>query len=327
VSPAERPLRWAKRLLHAGAPTPKFTLACVVDAQPRFYPELVLWLTCVQRHLPPTLFRPVVYIADGVPDELTRWVTAKGVETRRFEPPIPTAPHCNKIVPFLDARGSDYVVVTDADVYFVGDISVFFRSRRIRAVPNSHNVPPPRIFRRVLEQAGYGRRYRPGLSLLPGPEGGRETFVANLNGGLIALPRAVMRAFAPIWLERARWLDARRALLESWSVHVDQVAFALATEDCGEEMEFLPAQASAIPQILPQLETVLAFHLSSAHAPQFPALFTPSHRLDVSTFAPAATTSVARLNAAIDLALAEIEALPAARAALPTFLNPNWRRP
>ena len=41
---------------------PKFVLCCVLDANPRFYVEIVLWVLCAKRYLPADYFHLIVYL-------------------------------------------------------------------------------------------------------------------------------------------------------------------------------------------------------------------------------------------------------------------------
>lgn len=253
-------------------------LACVVDSHPRFWVELILWVLCVTRNLSSLTILPVVYVVGTMPTELSDWVRAQGVEIRRVEPLLTASPHCNKIIPFgedwkLHPWAPTDVAVVDVDLFFLSDPVPFLRSSRFRAPPNNHNVPAPRIWRDVLDACGLCHPYRPGLSLLPGESGVRETHVNNICASFIVAPIAGVRSFAQVWEKWARWLLDNRAVLDRWAVHVDQVSFALAMEEMGEDVEHLPATLNAILHLLPELETPVALHLSTGHIPSFPQAF------------------------------------------------------
>jgi hypothetical protein len=79
---------------------PKFTLCCVVDADPRFYVEAVLWVLCVTNLLPARRFKPIVYAVGPVPRDLVRWIELNGVEVRPANGLLEGSPHCNKLIPF-----------------------------------------------------------------------------------------------------------------------------------------------------------------------------------------------------------------------------------
>ncbi len=302
-----------------------FTLCCVVDAHPRFYVEFILWTICVRNHLPDTI-QPVAYFVGAVPADLVAWAQSNGIEVRRLEQVVVGSPHCNKIGPFFDDYRSDYTVVTDADLFFVDDPSPFFSSWRFRAPPNNHSVPPPRIFRSILEASGLGRPYRPGMAVCPGGHGIRETHINNICGSLVAAPRERREEFASTWKKWADWLIENRILLERWGVHVDQVGFAVAMEDMEEDVEFLPAQLNTILHIFKEVELPCAFHLSSAHVPQYPGRFNGDSTMNTDAVSEEMASSIEILNASIVDAIDVIGSLASTRDHRDKFLNPAWRR-
>lgn len=302
------------------------TLATVIDRHPRFWVELVLWALCARRSLPDRDFHLLVYFIDEAPPDLAEWLGRQGIESRVTSPLVPASPHCNKIRPFLDAHPSDHVMVTDADVYFVADPAALVTRHAIQAAPNNHGNPPGIVFRKLLEAAGLGHAYKPGVSLMPNSAGGRETYRNNISAGVVGMPAAVTADFASLWLEKVRWLVDHRALLGAWGIHVDQVGFALAMAERDEEVLFLPPQMNIVLHLLPQLDTAYAFHLTSAHVPEFPARFLPGGELSDEGVSPPMKLSLGALNACIAHAREEILRLPSTRAHVEMFLNPAWRR-
>jgi hypothetical protein len=305
---------------------PTFDLCCVIDAHPRFHVESVLWATCAIRSLPADRFHLIAYLVGALPDDLVDWLVSHGVETRTTEPVVPGSPHSNKIAPFLDVHAADWVMVTDADLYIVEDPSPLFGAPRFRAPPNNHSVPPSHILRDVLAATGLPRPFRPGIALYPGVDGLRETHINNINGGCIAAPSDRAQLLGSAWRRWADWLVARRALLDRWPGHVDQVAFALALEELGEDVEHLPPQANTILHSLQDYATSYAFHLSSGHIPDFPRRFHEDRTLRTDDLAPGMRDAVARLNDCIRDAARVIKSLPSTRDHLDKFLNPAWVR-
>lgn len=115
-----------------------FTLCCVIDAHPRFYVELILWILCLKRCLPLDRYRPIVYFIDPAPQDLLEWLRFAKVETRRMATFVEGSPHCNKIVPFLDRYETDCTIVCDADLFFVDDpFSLFTSWRFLRTTQQS----------------------------------------------------------------------------------------------------------------------------------------------------------------------------------------------
>lgn len=310
-----------------GSPGPtKLTLCCVIDNKPRFYVELVLWAICAKRQLPSDRFQIVVYFVNTAPHDLVDWVKAQEIEVRHVGSAIAGSDHCNKIAPFLDARGTECTIVCDADLFFVGDPACLLTSSRFRAPPNNHCNPPPRIFQAILAASGLGRAYRPGVALYKDASGLRETHINNISGGFVAAPGHRSQEFAQLWMKWARWLIEHRDLMERWAIHVDQVAFALAMEELQEDVEFLPPQINAILHILEDLASVYAFHLTSAHIPQFPQRFNLDRTLKVDGVADGVADAIDRLNGCIRKAVEIINHLPSTKQHTEKFLNPHWRR-
>ena len=106
--------------------------------------------------------------------------------------------------------------------------------------------PPAHIFRTILLASGLNRPYRPGISLFKGIDGRRETHINNVSAGIIVAPSRRANELARRWKKWALWLVKIEICSDGWAVHVDQVAFALALEELGEDVEFLPPQVNAI---------------------------------------------------------------------------------
>lgn len=303
-----------------------FSVACVVDRHPRFYTELILWAECVARYLPSSFKKIVYFVEHEVPD-LSIWLSDRGFETRISERLVPASPHCNKIAPFLDRFESDYALVCDVDLFFVADPSPLFRSDRIRAAPNNHCNPPLHIFKLLLDAAGMSDRpIRPGVSLFLGHAAQRETHINNLNAGIVGIPTPLCIEVAKAWLHWGRWLVDRADILGQWKMYMDQVALCLAMEQLGLDIEFLPPQVNCILELLPQVATVYAFHLTSAHIPDYADKFSSDRTLQPNAFPKGLTQSIVLLNDCILRAAAVIEQLPSTRDHMVTFLNPQWRR-
>lgn len=288
--------------------------------------ELVLWVICAQRHLPQDQFRLIVYFIGEPPQDLANWIGRLDVEIRQTSTLIPASPHCNKIIPFLDDHRSDWVSVTDADMFFVDDPSGLFLSHRFRAPLNNHCNPPPEIFKTIMAATGMGRPYRPGFALFKGAGGLRETQINNICGSFIASPRDRIGTFGSTWLKWANWLVANRNLMDRWGIHVDQVGFALAMEDMGEDVEFLPPQANTILHSLEEMVTPYAMHLSTGHVPLFPKRFNEDRTLRTEDVPDGMAEAIGRLNICILEASDVIHNLPSTRDHFDKFLNPAWRR-
>jgi hypothetical protein len=304
---------------------PTFALCCVVDAHPRFFVECVLWVLCATRNLP-AHYKPIVYASSEVPQDLLDWVRGRGIEVLPVAQVVEGSPHANKIAPFFDAHGADFTVVCDADLYWVADPTELLTSDRVRAAPNNHCCPPPRIFQSILAASGLNRPYRPGMALFKGSEGIRETHINNISAGIVISPRHRSRALAEKWRKWAMWLVGNRSLLEAWAVHVDQVGFALAMEELGEDVELLCPHVNTVLYLLGEISTCYALHLTTGHIPQFPQMFNPDRTLVMKGLAAGVRAALERLNQRIVEAVEVIRYLPSTRDHLDKFLNPRWQR-
>ena len=305
---------------------PTCTLCCVVDEHPRFHVELVLWALCARRHLPQDTFRCVVYTVGDVPADLIAWVQSLGISTQRTETVVEGSPHANKIAPFFYNHLTDLIAVCDTDLFFVDDPIGLLKSDRFRAAPNNACNPPAHIFRTILLASGLNRPYRPGISLFRGIDGRRETHINNVSAGIIVAPSRRANELARRWKKWALWLVENRNLLDRWAVHVDQVAFALALEELGEDVEFLPPQVNAILHLLEEVSSCIAVHLTTGHIPSFPERFNADRTLKADGLSEGVAEALERLNRSILDATKKIAELRSTREHYDKFLNPFWTR-
>jgi len=303
-----------------------YTFSCILDENPRFYVELVLWAICARKFLPQGKSRIIVYTVGAIPSDLIDWLQNLDIGVQAIGTVIEGSPHSNKIAPFLQSHPTDVIVVCDTDLFFLGDPVNLLRSERIRAAPNNHCNPPSHIFERILFASGLNRPYRPGIALFKGADGRRETHINNISAGIVAAPVARAAELGAAWKKWAGWLVSNRRLLEVWSVHVDQVAFALALEELGEDVEFLPPQLNAILHLFEELTSCVAVHLTTIHIPSFPERFNDDRTLRAQGLSDGMAASLGRLNACILEAGEQISRLPSTRGHYDKFLNPSWVR-
>jgi hypothetical protein len=287
---------------------------------------MILWALCVHKTFPPGDFRRLVYFIDEAPADLTGWLEDRAFEWRLVAAPAPESPHCNKLLPFLEEQPSDYVMVTDADLYFVANPAALVSDSAIQAAPNNHCSPPGHVFRDLFRHAGFADAYKPGVSLLESKGGHRETYLNNISAGIVCMPSAQAASFAPMWLEKVRWLIKNRSLLGPWAIHVDQVGFALAMAERNEQVLFFPPQTNIILHMLPSLDTAYAFHLTTGHIPKFPSRFLARGLLSDDGVSPRMKVAIGDLNESIAHAREEILRLPSTLANIDMFLNPTWQR-
>lgn len=306
----------------------RFTFSTAVDGNGRLHAELILWVICATRVLSRKNFDLVVYLIDHEDATLEQWLADRGVDVRYRSAPVAGIPHCHRLTAFFDDHDSEYIIVTDSDLFLVRDPSELFRNGDlIRAAPNNACNPPASIFQRLLVEAGFERSYRPTFTLLPGGAGKQETYINNISAGIVALPTEIAQGFAHSWAKWAEWLSRNKPLLDRWAGHIDQVAFALACEESGKDVVFLPPQVNLVLHLLGSVETVYALHLSSAHVPEFPDRFRPDKTMVADGLSTDVIHSLEILNACIRDACRELERMPTMRDSAQALLNPLWIRP
>lgn len=304
------------------------SLSCVVDNHPRFLTEAILWATCCRKYLPPSAYAISIHFVDTWPEELVSYFRSLEIECVRSSSLLPSAPHCNKIIPFLSDEPFDddgYTIVTDTDLYIVRDVGEFLTSRRVRAAPNNHCQPPLQLFEAINREAGLHSVVRPGMSLFSGPGGRRETHINNPSGGIVCIPSISRRRTAERWLHWAQWLVDRSDLLQRWRIHVDQVALCLTMEEAGEDIEFLPAHCNAVLDLLAEVSHVYAFHITPGHISRYRRAFKKNKTLKPAFFGHRINGSMARLNDAIVEAVTTARQFEETRDFLPHFHSPGWR--
>ena len=297
-------------------------LTTIVDAHPRFWCEFVLWTLCANRFVD----QPKrAYFIGEAPEGLVSFAREEGIDVRFSEVLMPRSPHCNKLIPFLDETGFDHQIVTDTDVFILGDLFALFDPGRVRLAPNNHCNPPLSNFRTIFRQAGLDAIPEPGITLYPGLDGLRETYAGNVSAGVICIPRQ-FREFVPEWLKRAEWVADHIELLGRFKIHIDQVSFAVAAKEFDLPFSFLPPQANAVLELLPQIDTLIAAHLTSGHICHYPDWFEPDGTLKVNQINPRLEAPLGALNELISEAMIRIEAIGDLAPHKPMLMNPSYRR-
>jgi 2-polyprenyl-3-methyl-5-hydroxy-6-metoxy-1,4-benzoquinol methylase len=140
--------------------------------------------------------------------------------------PFPEHRYCNKIQQLqnLHQLTNDAVVLLDTDTFVTNPL--IFRdlntvSGKIVDYPN----PPFSILKEIFEAAALT------LKTVPSDLSPELTAQGNFNGGLYLIPTEIVQELHVAWEKWAKWCLSRISMFESWSVHVDQVSFALAVAD------------------------------------------------------------------------------------------------
>ena len=202
--------------------------SCVVDDDPRFHTEALRWFASL---VDLAGVRPVDLVVNTIGAQssgVLSYLEGQGVVLRVVDRFDPRSPHCNKISGALrlaDEPLSGLVVLCDTDIAVLEDprhLSVPDDSIAAKLVDAP--VPPLDVLTNIFRSAGLPV---PDTRALPWGQLDR-TVLSNFNGGLYLIPATLLPAIATAWATWAHWLLDRTDLLESWSVHVDQVALSLA---------------------------------------------------------------------------------------------------
>jgi hypothetical protein len=201
----------------------------VVDEHPRFHLDALRWFASLTEMAGVAPSDLVVHAVGNDESDVLKFLRDAGVFVRRVDRFDARSPHCNKISGALRLAEQPFdglAVLCDTDIAVMDD------PRRLDVAPGTvaakvvdAPVPPLQVLQRVFTASGL-----PTPTTIPLPWGpGDHTLSGNSNGGLYLVPGPLLSRVAHAWAEWAGWLLNRMELLEEWSIHVDQVAMALAT--------------------------------------------------------------------------------------------------
>ena len=276
----------------------KILLTTFVPNKDVFLDEYALWSNLVDRYIDQDEVSIKVYKEEGLDLNIS---SAYHSESRNNL--LDRSPHCNKILPLLDESNFDYdgIVITDTDLFVVDDVMAYFRNDRIRTAPNNGNNPPIEVYEKLFSEFDIKGAVRPGVSLMSKEGRSRESYINNNSGGIIMVPQKLIKPLGEAWYSWAKKLVAKMELLGPWSIHVDQVAFALAMESLGEDIDFLPPQVNTVLPLLPYVNHVKAFHIAKAHRREYHHWFDSNGYLKYPTTNAHLQNAMSRLNAAIEV--------------------------
>jgi len=168
----------------------------------------------------------VAHIVTGADPAVARELGRHGVATRSVAPF--GHPYCNKLqqLRHLAERPADRTILLDTDIFALRPLDLP-ASDAIQGKIVDVALPPLRVIRGIAAEAG--------LEIPPARTDlrGEETVAGNFNGGLYVIPGPLLAPLADGWERWARWCLERLPLFESWTAHVDQIAFAFAVRELG----------------------------------------------------------------------------------------------
>ncbi len=197
----------------------------VIDEHSRFILESRIFLRTI--------------LAAGVrPTDVVAQVTARSGEVgkriasqfgvRALDLPLgPDGAYCNKINQLFTLAGEDFdvLVACDTDLAIMRPLDEVATTEFVRARRVDQENPPLAVLERIREFLGVPQQ--PPL-VVPVCSPAATTYAMNCNGGVLLIPRQLMRPLGEAWLGYATTLTDHRHLLEQWVNHIDQVSWAFA---------------------------------------------------------------------------------------------------
>lgn len=275
----------------------RIAYSCVLDDTPAIWSAFVPWLASALGPGGIDARDIVVHHAAPLRPDIAELCTRYGLRTIAVEPFDARSPHCNKLRQVAtDFGDAQRVVLMDVDTAFASRLPIEQLHAPVAGKLVDAANPPLHILQNIFGAAGVRSPFirTNALRDAEGREASFETFLGNFNGGLYIVDAAVLRdTLGPRWVHWAHWLLERLDLLETWRVHVDQVAFCLALAEAGIDAETLDG-AWNYPT-----------HLRIAHDGAPPLLLHHHGQLDAhmrldARLAPEAAVQIARVNVAID---------------------------
>ncbi len=217
--------------------------SCVIDDTPAIWASFVPWLASliVNAHVPPD--RIFVHHVCDLPGDLSDLLERIGASTCKVPQFDSRFPHTNKIrqcaTGFPDV---EKVILTDVDLAFCEPLPLSTVRSDLAGKPVDHPCPPVEVLRQIYSAASLPQPACVVRSFIAddGRRIGFQTLTNNFNGGLYILNRCLLSELGREWSYWARWLIDRTELLASWTVHLDQVAFGLASTSLGLSHQTVP---------------------------------------------------------------------------------------
>lgn len=281
----------------------RIVFCCIVDEAVRFQEEFKQWVIAHRLYSHPDVSLQAYFI-NAIPEHLREFSEQYQVRLKTVQQIVAGSPHCNKIIPFLDEenhKNHDMIVVTDSDHHVVADLSTDCRSDTIRLAPNNGNNPPLKKFKELFKHFDIKDEVRIGKSLMPNEKGSRETYINNNSGGVIMIPSNKAKEVALQWKSYALDLVKEKDILGRWSIHVDQIAFALAMEKLGIDIDFLPAETNAVLKMIPEITDIKAFHITKSHRSLFSNWFDNENQLLVPSDNEELQLAVSKYNRVVEI--------------------------
>jgi len=214
--------------------------SCVVDTDPKYARQAVLWAASLLVHGEQEAESLVVHTIGETDPRLTDLLDSWGVEQVQVEPFDSRHPYSNKLVQFAtpSLQQAQHVVLCDCDLAFAAPIAPWTKGDRIRARIVQRPWLPLTQWRSIFEAANI--RF-PRVRVRAG--NGQPTLPSFCNGGLYVVPQRLFERVGSNWCQWDRWLlDHAELLGGPLAIFADQVSFTLACEAMGERIDYLPVE-------------------------------------------------------------------------------------
>lgn len=210
--------------------TRSVSISCLVDNQPRFRVQAFHWLQSLNK----LGFDGDIYVhyTSGALSleirQIFRDLRANLVEVEPFG--RNEAGYCNKLrqLDALKMQSSDFLILSDCDVFFLKDPSLHVRDGFFRAKQVDLENPKFDVCARLFRLAGLGNYFK---NIAPLPlelDPGKNTFSTNFNGGLYIFPTLFSSALHDDWASYSKLCLEQRELLGDKRHHSDQIGMGMA---------------------------------------------------------------------------------------------------
>jgi len=221
----------------AAAPKGRCVYSFVLDRHPKFVQQAKVFLATL-RNAGVATDNIIAHVTPSAAPEIVAHVKKIGVRISVLAPTIDHA-HCNKINQLKTLPiDCETLILCDTDLAFIETPEALASARRAVAKPVDYQNPPLERLEALRLAAGIVEEPRvvdTTIDRLP-------TYSTNCNGGLYILPRNLAFRLVEPWLEFAQFAFERRDILDKWTMHADQIGFALAMLSLGEDVDVLPVE-------------------------------------------------------------------------------------
>jgi hypothetical protein len=222
-----------------GAVLMKAAFSCVVDNDPKFARQALLWVASLLIYGGQSAESLVVHTVGKGEPRLCALLSSWGVDVVQTETFDARHAYSNKLMQFAtpSLRNADYVVLCDCDLAFTASIEPWLRGEKIRARPVHRPWLSAAQWKAIFAAANLRL---PTGTVLAGD--GARTLRTFCNGGLYVIPQALVAEIGIVWSKWDRWLLERVDLTKPHGMFADQISFTLACEELGLTINYLPIE-------------------------------------------------------------------------------------